>query len=94
MAKTKALHIRVRGRVQGIGYRYFVQDVGSSLQMTGWVRNLPDGNVEVEAQGSPEAMERFLKSIRNNHPYARVNDMEIEQIAGVSGGQSGFVIKF
>ena len=44
----------VKGRVQGVGYRYFVRQTAQSLSLTGWVRNCPDGDVEAQAQGGEQ----------------------------------------
>ena len=54
-------HFLVKGHVQGIGYRWFVQRTASRLGMTGWVRNLPNGDVETQAQGDEDSLERFLR---------------------------------
>jgi acylphosphatase len=93
MADKKALHIVVKGLVQGIGYRYFVQDTGRSMALCGWVRNRSNGDVEIEAFGDPDILERFIRSIRNDHPYARVDDMQIESITTGAKDYSGFKIK-
>jgi len=53
------LHAIVVGRVQGVGFRYFVKQQAESLSLTGWVRNLPEGQVEVIAEGSPEAIDKL-----------------------------------
>jgi acylphosphatase len=54
MAKTIARRYFVRGRVQGVGYRYFVERIASELSLTGYARNLDDGRVEVYVVGAPE----------------------------------------
>jgi acylphosphatase len=53
----------VRGRVQGVGFRFFTQKRANELKLKGWVRNLPDGTVEVWAQGAPLALEQFMHSL-------------------------------
>src|SRR5437867_4280165 len=62
-AKTvmeRQLHAVVRGYVQGVGYRVFALREAQRLGLTGWVRNRPDGAVEVMAEGAEEALQRFL----------------------------------
>ena len=54
------LHIRVSGRVQGVGFRAFVQQSGSLFGLTGWVRNIGYDQVETLAEGSRTVLERFL----------------------------------
>ena len=50
----------IRGRVQGVGFRYYAKAKARELDLTGWVRNLPDGAVEVMAKGPVSALERFM----------------------------------
>jgi acylphosphatase len=59
MYHIERLHAIVIGRVQGVGYRYFVQRHAVLLSLTGWVRNLPEGNVEITAEGSSEAIDKL-----------------------------------
>ena len=66
----------VSGRVQGVGFRYFVLDAAESEGLSGWVKNLPDGSVEVLAEGEREAVERFEGRIHRGPPNARVAGVE------------------
>jgi len=75
-----ALRIRVFGRVQRVGYRRFVVDEAQGLGLSGYVRNLPDGSVEVFAQGGEEALESFLEAIKRP-PLGEVKRVEIEETA-------------
>lgn len=54
----------VHGRVQGVGFRYFVVREAQQLGLTGWVRNRPDGTVETEAVGDEATLERFVAAVR------------------------------
>jgi len=79
---------RVRGRVQGVGFRAFVQRHGRSLGLVGWVRNLPDGSVEVVAQGAPETLALLRDYLRRGPRWASVR--EVEEIPPPSGPGSGW----
>ena len=70
------LHVVVRGRVQGVGFRWFVRERGRALGLTGWVRNLADGSVEVAAEGEPPALERLRMSLRQGPPGADVSSVD------------------
>ena len=63
----------VRGRVQGVGFRWFVQRAGGHLGLGGHVRNLPDGSVEVHARGPAGALEALERALRDGPPSARVD---------------------
>src|SRR5262249_28953653 len=67
----------ISGRVQGVGFRYFAQAAARREGLHGWVRNLPDGRVEAEAEGDAEAVERFERAVRHGPPGARVDDVEV-----------------
>jgi acylphosphatase len=64
------------GRVQGIGYRYFVQRVASELGLAGYTRNLTDGRVEVYAIGTPEKLSELAGRLRRGPPMADVHGLE------------------
>ncbi len=70
----------VRGRVQGVWFRKFTQEVAERLGISGEVRNLPDGSVEVKASVSEENWEEFLNALKKGPPLARVDHIEIEPI--------------
>jgi acylphosphatase len=63
----------VRGRVQGVGFRWFVQRAGRHLGLGGHVRNLPDGSVEVHARGPAAALEALERALGDGPPSARVD---------------------
>ena len=60
---NKRIHLYYSGSVQGIGFRYTAERIADSLKLTGWVRNLPDGRVEVMLEGSEPDIELFLQKI-------------------------------
>ena len=81
----------ISGRVQGVGFRYFTQAAAGRENIHGWARNLPDGRVEVTAEGEADAMQRFEQALRQGPRGARVEQLEIEHT--VPGGRdTGFFI--
>jgi acylphosphatase len=64
--------IRIEGRVQGVGFRYFVQRRAAEFDISGWVMNQPDGSVLVMAQGNPQDMEPFIDHLKAGPSGARV----------------------
>jgi acylphosphatase len=69
---------RVTGRVQGVGFRYFVCERAEALGVAGSVQNLPMGSVEVEAEGPRNALETLLRDLHEGPPHARVADVAVE----------------
>jgi acylphosphatase len=65
-------HFVIAGRVQGVGYRMYAREEADRLELTGWVRNCPDGTVEIEAEGEEEALEEFLRWCRRGPSHAYV----------------------
>ena len=66
----------ITGRVQGVGFRYFVHGAAVREGLSGWVRNLPSGHVEVLAEGDADAIERLERSLRQGPPAARVDRVD------------------
>ena len=62
--KYFSLHLRVSGLVQGVGFRFYTINRASAYGVTGWVKNLYDGSVEIEAEGTRDRLVPFLKEIR------------------------------
>jgi acylphosphatase len=82
----------IGGRVQGVGFRYFAEDVARREGVQGWVQNLPDGRVEAAAEGDAEAVERFERAIRHGPRGARVDSVEVfDEPAGDRG--TGFSVR-
>ena len=74
---TKAVRVRVTGRVQGVSFRYYTQDQAHRLGVSGWVRNEPDGSVEVHAEGSAEAVDGLVAWCHEGPALARVRDVAV-----------------
>ncbi len=72
----KAFHAFIGGEVQGVGFRYSAAREARRLGLTGWVRNLPDGEVEVWAQGDSTALDEFLDWLREGPPEAFVESVK------------------
>jgi acylphosphatase len=76
------------GRVQGVGFRYTVKRIATGFDVVGWVRNLPDGRVELHAGGEADEVRAFLDAIRNsdlNSYIRKVDEHEIPPLTGVHG---------
>jgi acylphosphatase len=67
------------GRVQGVGFRYFACRLARELGLSGWVRNLANGDVEIEAQGEEERLEQFLLKVKSGLQPAVVRDISIAE---------------
>lgn len=70
----------VSGRVQGVAYRASTADEARRLGLTGWVRNLRDGSVELQAQGPPETVEALLGWCHDGPPAANVTGVVVDEI--------------
>ena len=86
-----AFRFVVSGRVQGVGYRYFVLRVAERLGVTGFARNLPDGSVEVVAEGSEDVLGELAAELEQGPAFASVSGVEREAIT--PRGDSGFHIR-
>ncbi len=80
MATKIARKLLVSGEVQGVGYRFFAQRAAARHQVTGYVRNLPDGRVEALVEGSPLSVQAFRDDLATGPPLAQVENMEEIQV--------------
>lgn len=78
-SELRRIHGLVSGRVQGVGYRLFVRSSARTLGIAGWVRNLPDGRVELSAQGTEAALEDFEDALWAGPPLSKVQSLEIDR---------------
>ena len=77
MARAR-LHCLISGRVQGVSYRAYTQREAMQLGLTGWVRNCPDGRVELEAEGEEAALQQLLAWCRQGPPAAIVAEVDTQ----------------
>ena len=89
MRRVRAI---VTGRVQGVAYRASTVDEARRHGLTGWVRNLPDGAVELEAQGNDAAVTALLAWCGRGPPAARVSGVEFEELVAVTD-ERGFSLR-
>ncbi len=75
--EQKAIHLWVLGDVQGVGFRAYTAAIARNLGLTGWVRNLPNGQVEIWAEGTEEALRSLWRAVYDGPPAA-----EVEQVQG------------
>ncbi|MBS0270332.1 MAG: acylphosphatase [Proteobacteria bacterium] len=77
MDSVRTVHVRIKGRVQGVGYRAWVESMARTMALTGWVRNRRDGSVEITLQGSADRIDEMLRLCKHGPPDARVTKVEI-----------------
>lgn len=82
---------RIRGVVQGVGYRYFTIMTAEKLGIGGWCANLPDGSVLVQAEGTASALDEFVSALRSGPSRSRVDGIEID--AATPTGATAFTVR-
>jgi acylphosphatase len=82
MSELLTRHLRVRGRVQGVGYRNYIAYKAGVLGIRGWVRNRSDGSVEAVVQGPAEAVAEIIRCAERGPRAARVDSVEITDSEG------------
>ena len=82
----------ISGRVQGVGFRFFVQDQAAVEGVHGYVRNLPDGTVEALIEGDDESVLRVERALRRGPHSARIDHVDVEDVPP-SGRAAGFAIR-
>lgn len=71
------------GRVQGVGFRYFAQMTAAKFEITGYVRNASNGNVEIEAQGNEDDINKFILALKKGNGFIRVDNYSMKKIETV-----------
>jgi acylphosphatase len=82
--------VTVRGRVQGVGFRWTARREAHRLRLRGFVSNRPDSSVYVEVEGEPDVVEGFIAWLRRGPPGARVSSVDVAELDAT--GESGFAI--
>ena len=78
-----AMHVLIAGRVQGVGFRWFVRVAARRLELSGWVRNLPDGTVEVAASGPEKSLDQFRRQLGRGPDAAHVEAVtDLDPVVG------------
>jgi acylphosphatase len=88
---TKAVDVRITGRVQGVSFRYWTQQRARDLGVAGWVRNEPDGTVAGHFEGAPDAVDALVAWCHDGPPAAHVDRVAVVE-SGASGA-TGFVVR-
>jgi len=88
----RRMHILYSGRVQGVGFRYALRTLATGFEVTGMVRNLPDGRVELAAEGMKTELEAFREAIRDAGLAANIRHEDV-QWSEAQGGFTGFAIE-
>ena len=76
----KRVRVIISGRVQGVGFRYFVRENAIRYGVSGYVKNMPGGNVEIDAEGESERLDPFLDKCRQGPPQSRVEGFHIQDV--------------
>lgn len=92
MASEARVRLVVSGRVQGVGFRYSAAEAAREIGIAGWVRNLPDGSVEIVAQGAAPALAQITAWARRGPRYASVDGVHVEDLPALAG-LAGFEIR-
>jgi acylphosphatase len=85
------MNITVSGRVQGVGFRYHAREAAHSFGISGYVKNMPNGEVFIEAEGAKEPVEAFCAWCKDGSPRARVDHVEVTE--GRVVGYTEFLIR-
>jgi acylphosphatase len=92
LLQVTAKRVIYEGRVQGVGFRFSVKEIAHGYDVAGWVRNLPDGRVQLEAQGDEPELDGFLQAIEDSHLRAHIRRKVVTPIEP-TGGLKGFQIR-
>jgi acylphosphatase len=93
MGDRARVYARVHGVVQGVGFRYFTRQLAESFGIQGYVRNVPDGSVEVVAEGDTQVLKAFLDEVRIGPRFGSVSRVDVEWLEA-KGDLTGFTYAF
>lgn len=86
------VHVVAQGRVQGVGFRAFLQSQAMRRGLSGWVRNLPDGRIEAEVEGHSVLVDEIIQVVKRGPSLASVQDVQVEWVDPNAQGSSDFLI--
>jgi acylphosphatase len=75
--KLKTVHLIVKGTVQGVGFRYYTRRLADSLGLSGYVKNLADGNVEIEAEGDKQSLQDLIHDLQTKDMAEYISGLEV-----------------
>ena len=76
----KTIRLTIKGKVQGVFYRATAKDIADLLGIKGWVRNLPDNNVEITATAAEDVLQKFIRWCKQGPPKANVDEVIVEEL--------------
>lgn len=85
-------HLRIHGLVQGVSFRASARDEATRLKLTGWVRNLDDGDVEALAEGTPDDVDHFIQWCHTGPKHAEVESVTIDEDESATGEFKAFEV--
>ena len=94
MTAVREVRVRVLGRVQGVGFRWWVRQRAEGAGLDGWVRNLPDGSVEMGLRGPQGSVSTFLSDVEVGPPAARVERVNVVDTPAEIPEAPGFQVVF
>jgi acylphosphatase len=86
-------HLKIFGRVQGVGFRHFTVQRARELNLTGWVKNMSDGTVETVIEGSGENVDQMIDKLKKGPRTARVDDIREMDAAGEQDNFQDFTVR-
>jgi len=86
-----ARQVFYEGRVQGVGFRFAVKQIARGYEVVGWVKNLPDGRVEMQVSGETDEVDAFIEAIEESDLKAHIRKVDVSVIPALSGAR-GFQI--
>lgn len=87
-------YIIVTGRVQGVGFRYHAMNLAIEYHITGWIRNMQNGGVEMEVQGEPDAIRQFTENLDKDTHWIKINRLSMADMPCLVDGETGFRIRY
>ena len=86
-------HVFYEGRVQGVGFRATVKGIARGYEVVGWVKNLPDGRVELQASGDPDEVEAFLEAIEESELKSHIRKVDVQVMPGAKDARGFDIVR-